>query len=396
MPPHPPTPKSRIIPSHSPPISSQLVYKSGWKNGETRGYLSGGDKFHSLLKQQHLTGLMSLDVKYRSVRSITEECIQEEELMNLLLNNLHPICYDGFEPSGRMHIGQGVMKVINVNKLTSAGCKVKILIADWHAQLNHKMGGNLKKIRVVGKYLIEIWKAAGMNLENVEFVLSSEVINSKAGEYWPLVIDITRENNLARIRRCCQIMGRKETDDLSAAQMLYLLMQCADVFFLKADICQLGMDQRKVNVLAREYCEAIKRKNKPIILHASWFAARTRIDVKNAYCPPGIVEGNPCLEYIKYLVFPWFNKFKVERKEENGGATEKAFANYDELVTAYEEGDLHPDDLKHALSKALNEILQPARDNFKKNENAKPLLKKVKIWDDSRRLKPLEIDQVAL
>ncbi|GJS50289.1 mediator of RNA polymerase II transcription subunit 23 isoform X2 [Tanacetum coccineum] len=34
----------------------------------------------------------------------------------------------------------------------------------------------------------------------------------------------------------------------------------------QADICQLGMDQRKVNVLAREYCDAIKRKNKPIIL----------------------------------------------------------------------------------------------------------------------------------
>ncbi|GKE68292.1 tyrosine--tRNA ligase 1, cytoplasmic-like protein isoform X1, partial [Tanacetum coccineum] len=118
--------------------------------------------------------------------------------------------------------------------------------------------------------------------------------------------------------------------------------------------------------------------------------------IQNAYCLPGIVEGNPCLEYIKYIVFPWFNKFKVERKEENGGATEKAFANYDELVAAYEEGDLHPDDLKHALSKALNEIFQPVRDHFKKNENAKALLKKVKIWDDSRRLKPLEIDQVAL
>ena len=35
---------------------------------------------------------------------------------------------------------------------------------------------------------------------------------------------------------------------------------------LKADICQLGMDQRKVNMLAREYCDDIKRKLKPVIL----------------------------------------------------------------------------------------------------------------------------------
>ncbi|KAF6175262.1 hypothetical protein GIB67_030480 [Kingdonia uniflora] len=36
--------------------------------------------------------------------------------------------------------------------------------------------------------------------------------------------------------------------------------------FTAADICQLEMDQRKINVLAREYCDVIKRKNKPIIL----------------------------------------------------------------------------------------------------------------------------------
>lgn len=34
----------------------------------------------------------------------------------------------------------------------------------------------------------------------------------------------------------------------------------------QADICQLGLDQRKVNMLAREYCDDIKRKWKPVIL----------------------------------------------------------------------------------------------------------------------------------
>ncbi len=43
-------------------------------------------------------------------------------------------------------------------------------------------------------------------------------------------------------------MGRAETDELSAAQIFYPCMQCADIFFLKADICQLGMDQRKVRL----------------------------------------------------------------------------------------------------------------------------------------------------
>lgn len=33
--------------------------------------------------------------------------------------------------------------------------------------------------------------------------------------------------------RCAQIMGRKDEDDLSAAQILYPCMQCADIFYLK-------------------------------------------------------------------------------------------------------------------------------------------------------------------
>ncbi|XP_076943114.1 tyrosine--tRNA ligase 1, cytoplasmic-like [Bidens hawaiensis] len=122
------------------------------------------------------TTWMSVEERFRIIRSIGEECIQEDELLNLLTKKAQPVCYDGFEPSARMHIAQRVMKTINVNKLTSAGCKVKIWIVDWFAQLNNKMGGDLKKIQVVGHYLIEIWKAAGMNLDNgqVEFIWSSE------------------------------------------------------------------------------------------------------------------------------------------------------------------------------------------------------------------------------
>ncbi|KAK3020853.1 hypothetical protein RJ639_045535 [Escallonia herrerae] len=383
------------------------------------------------------TPQLSVEEKFRIVRSVGEECIQEDELMNLLAKKPFPICYDGFEPSGRMHIAQGVMKTISVNKLVSAGCKVKIWIADWFAQLNNKMGGDLNKIQTVGRYLIEIWKAVGMNLEGgqVEFLWSSEEINSRAHEYWPLVMDIARRNKLPRILRCVQIMGRSEQDELTAAQIFYPCMQCADIFFLKADICQLGMDQRKVNVLAREYCDDIKRKNKPIILShrmlleyqlhpqvihfsnpdrpvplCNWYAdmlpglqqgqekmsksdpsssifmedeeADVNVKIKKAYCPPLVVEGNPCLEYLKYIVFPWFNEFKVERRSDNGG--EKTFTSFEELVTDYESGQLHPGDLKPALSKALNMILQPVRDHFKNDATAKELMRRVKSYKVTR------------
>ncbi|BAT04865.1 Os08g0320000 [Oryza sativa Japonica Group] len=144
---------------------------------------------------------MSLQDRFELLRGIGEECIQEDELMNLLQKKPVPICYDGFEPSGRMHIAQGIVKTINVNKMVRAGCKVKIWIADWFAQLNNKMGGDLKKIQTVGRYMIEIWRAAGMNLDGVEFLWSSEEINNRANEYWPLVMDIACKNNVKRIMR---------------------------------------------------------------------------------------------------------------------------------------------------------------------------------------------------
>jgi tyrosyl-tRNA synthetase len=194
---------------------------------------------------------LSVEERVALVSSVGEEVISPEELTPLFTARDHPIVYDGFEPSGRMHIAQGVLRAINVNKLTAAGCQFKFWVADWFAQLNNKMDGDLAKIKAVGLYMIEIWKAIGMNMNNVEFLWASDEINAHADEYWTLVMDIARLNNLARIQRCCTIMGRKESDEMSAAQIFYPCMQCADVFFLKADICQLGMDQRKVNMLAR-------------------------------------------------------------------------------------------------------------------------------------------------
>jgi tyrosyl-tRNA synthetase len=47
-------------------------------------------------------------------------------------------------------------------------------------------------------------------------------------------------------------MGRKEGELQEAAQLLYPGMQVADIFTLGAKICQLGLDQRRANILARE------------------------------------------------------------------------------------------------------------------------------------------------
>merc|ERR1711934_184015 len=278
--------------------------------------------------------------------------------------------------------------------------------ADWFAMLNNKMGGDLKKIRKVGEYMIEVWKAIGMDMDGVEFHWTSDEINERSDEYWPLVMDIARLNNLKRIIRCSQIMGRAEAGEdgmpnlnLTAAQIFYPCMQCADIFFLKADICQLGMDQRKVNMLAREYCDTIKRKFKPCILSHHMLMGlgegqekmsksnpnsaifmedppnEVNTKIKKAYCPPGVIEKNPCIDYIRHIVFSARGTFEVKRSQENGG--NKVYNSPQEVEDDYVAGNLHPKDLKTALAATINELLEPVRQHFATDANAKKLLQQV-------------------
>lgn len=74
---------------------------------------------------------LTLDEKYQLCRSIGAECIQDEELRNLLEKKPNPVAYDGFEPSGRMHIAQVCLhscltglsnSLLRLNILCLAGC----------------------------------------------------------------------------------------------------------------------------------------------------------------------------------------------------------------------------------------------------------------------------------
>jgi tyrosyl-tRNA synthetase len=98
-----------------------------------------------------------------------------------------------------MHIAQGVLKAINVNKLVDCGCIFVFWVADWFAMLNNKMGGDLDKIRIVGQYFVEVWKALGMKMENVKFLWASDEIQKDGENYWGMVMDIARKFPLNRI-----------------------------------------------------------------------------------------------------------------------------------------------------------------------------------------------------
>lgn len=340
--------------------------------------------------------------------SLAEECIKPEELSTLLdRSDYVPLAYDGFEPSGRMHIAQGLCKVHAVNLMSRMGIKSVIWIADWHAMLNNKFGGDLAKIRVVGEYFIHIWKAAGMDTDSVKFLWASDEVNKNPDLYWRLAMDISRCFNITRMKRCSQALGRTEGDDQPAAQLLYPAIQCADIFFIGADLCQLGMDQRKINVLAREYCELRKIPRSPVVLshrmlpgllegqekmsksnpNSAVFMDDSAEDVaskiKKAYCPPGVAEGNPVLAYFNAIVFNRFPAVTIERRDKDGG--DVTFNSARELGESFAAGLLHPADLKAGLVKYLNLLLQPIRDYFEHNHEARLLAMKVKQFQAEAR-----------
>lgn len=68
--------------------------------------------------------------RFDLMRSVAVECDKDEDLIKKLESGEFLYAYDGFEPSGRMHIAQGVMKAINVNRYNFIFIKVNKYITE--------------------------------------------------------------------------------------------------------------------------------------------------------------------------------------------------------------------------------------------------------------------------
>lgn len=359
---------------------------------------------------------MTTEQRMEYIERVGEEIITREDLWALLEKKAHPVAYDGFEPSGLAHLPFGLFRPLLIEDLQKAGVKFKLFIADWHGWVNNKMGGDLEKIQTVGNYFKEVWKAAGV--KNVEYVWASDIASTS--DYWKKVILIAKHTTVQRATRALTIMGRKEGEMKEIAQYFYPMMQTADIFQLEADICQLGMDQRRANILAREVgpklgwwapvvvshhmlmgLEGVKQpdgfeenkkldteisskmsKSKP---NTAVFVHDTKDEIKKklggAFCPAKQVESNPALEYCKHLIFRRFDKFKIERPDKFGG--DVVFHNYGELEAAFARGEIHPMDLKNATAEYIDKMIEPIRKHFESGK-AKELYDFVKRQEITR------------
>ncbi len=362
---------------------------------------------------------MDVETRFELIAKVGEEIVTKAELRELVETKEKITAYDGFEPSGIAHLPLGVFRPLLLRDLMKAGVHFKLLLADTFAWINNKLGGDLEKIRRCGEYFVEVWKAAGVDMSKVEVIWHKEFFDDP--EYWKKVILVAKNHTIQRGLRALTIAGRVGKLSNPTAFLFYPSMQCSDIFQLEVDVCQLGLDQRKVNMLAREIADKLKWKKPVIVSHhmlmglqgpknSGGFDENEKIDkeisskmskskpdsaifvhdsyeeivrkLKKAYCPAGVVEDNPILDYVKHIIFRAFSDFKVERPSKYGG--DVIYGSYEEVEKDYSEGKLHPLDLKMAVANYLERLIKPIREHFEKNKKARELYEFIKSVEITR------------
>lgn len=348
-----------------------------------------------------------------------EEVLTRDDLAHLLETGTPLRHYIGFEISGKIHLGTGLLCMGKVRDFVDAGMDCTIFLADWHSWINDKLGGDRETIRRIALgYFAEgmkaSFKAVGGDPAKLNFVLGSDLYHHN-DDYWATLIDVAKNTTLARMQRSITILGRKEGESVDFAKLVYPPMQVADIYAMGINVAHAGMDQRKAHVIARDVASkmrvsplkdargeqiapvcvhhplllGLKRpaiwppqaagnmgdfwasmkmsksdKNSALFVHDSPDAIRAK--VRKAFCPPDNAAFNPMLDWARKLIFPRDGAFRIERTPGHGGNL--VFSSPEEADEAYLSGKLHPADLKDGIAGWLVEALAPAREAFASEE----------------------------
>lgn len=368
---------------------------------------------------------MTINQKIQLISRFTEEILTPEDLEFLLSKNIPLKHYIGFEISGKIHLGTGLVCMQKVKDFVDAGASVNILLADYHSWLNDKLGGDLEIIKktAVGYFkegLSVAYKCLGGNLKDLNFVLASDFYHNN-DKYWETVLEVSKRVTLSRMKRSITILGRKEGEDVDFAKLIYPAMQIADIFSQQINLTHAGSDQRKAHVIARQVADKLKISPKPVAVHhrlllglnkpliwpisesadkqeiwSSMKMSKSKSDsaifihdsadeikrkIKKAFCPEKEIEFNPIIDWSENLILSREKEIIIKRAKEHGG--DLKINSADELKKIFKKGDLHPEDLKNFVAEYLIKLLESAREHFSKGKPKEMLdgLEKLTIKD---------------
>ena len=310
-------------------------------------------------------------------------------------------CYVGFEPSGKAHIGWKVLS-LQLKRMLEADANVLIFLADWHAWVNDKFGGNMEDIQQTAVYMEETFRALldhpeeGDGPGQLRFYWASQLMDS--GDYWARVLRCSKGATLPMVRKTFTIMGRDEaSSDHDLSKFYYPAMQAADIFELNIDVAIGGMDQRKAHMFMRDMAskwnwEKATCLHTPIL--SSLKASGVRMDsfdhkmsksdpngalllhdtleqvqkkMKKAYLDPED-EHSPVYELAEHVVFPEFGLILVTPNPKFGEPS--TWDNLDSFKAAVMDGTLHPFDAKMGVAAGVAAGLSSIAEHFEQNPEA--------------------------
>ena len=343
-----------------------------------------------------------------------EESVGIEHLVDCLADEMSMAgdgvlrCYVGFEPSGKAHIGWKVLS-LQLKRMLEADANVLIFLADWHAWVNDKFGGNMENIQKTAIYMEETFRALldypeeGDGPGQLRFFWASQLMDS--GDYWARVLRCSKGATLPMVRKTFTIMGRDEaSSDHDLSKFYYPAMQAADIFELNIDVAIGGMDQRKAHMFMRDMASKWNWR-KATCLHtpilSSLKASGVRMDsfdhkmsksdpngalllhdtlevvqkkMKKAYLDPED-EQSPVYELAEHVVLPEFGHIQVTPNPKFGEpSTWNDLASFKAAVM---DGTLHPFDAKMGVAAGVAEGLSSIAKHFEANPEAYETMLKI-------------------
>ena len=310
-------------------------------------------------------------------------------------------CYVGFEPSGKAHIGWKVLS-LQLKRMLEADANVLIFLADWHAWVNDKFGGNMEDIQKTAVYMEETFRALldypeeGDGPGQLRFYWASQLMDS--GDYWARVLRCSKGATLPMVRKTFTIMGRDEaSSDHDLSKFYYPAMQAADIFELDIDVAIGGMDQRKAHMFMRDMAskwnwEKATCLHTPIL--SSLKASGVRMDsfdhkmsksdpngalllhdtleqvqkkMRKAYLDPED-EHSPVYELAEHVVFPEFGQIQVTPNPKFGQPS--TWNDLESFKSAVKDGTLHPFDAKMGVAAGVAAGLSAIAEHFEKHPEA--------------------------
>lgn len=174
----------------------------------------------------------------------------------------------------------------------------------------------------------------------------------------------------------------KQTQSPPLSGLLYPVYQWLDEEYLGVDAQFGGVDQRKIFMSAEKYLPKIGYKARAHLMNPmvpgltgekmSASDVNSKIDlidspqavkkkINKVFCEVGNIEKNPLLAFVKSVVFLIRGEFTLSVRD----GEPVRYTEYSAISKDFEDGKIHPADLKESTITVLNSLLEPIRERFR-------------------------------